>query len=391
VVAVVLGILVRWAATGIRPAGGGRALLLTGAYVLVAASTLFVAEDPDGARFALESLVKDVTVAVLIGLLLHRGTSLRRVVWVLIAGGAVMGALSMIQIATASYDSVFFGFAQASVENIVGTTDDIRISGPIGDANFYAQILVMLLPLALDRMWRDPLRLGRIAGAITSALLTATIVMTFSRGGALGLVVVGALMLATHPPKATTLLALVVVVAAAVPLIPDSYMARLGTVTQVGSVEGDTDVSIRYRTAELTAGLGMITDHPLTGVGYANYPDAYPEYSRRLGIDFRNTERKPHNLAVEVAAETGIPGLAAFGIMLFGAGGALLGSRRRLLEAGRTDTAALALAIGVGLVGHLVTSLFLHLDFARLFWTFVGLALAMPNVADHETAQEPAR
>ena len=55
-----------------------------------------------------------------------------------------------------------------------------------------------------------------------------------------------------------------------------------------------------------------------------------------------------------------------------------------LRAGGRDDAAALALAVGIGLVGHLVTSLFLHLDFARLFWVFVGLALALPNVADRE-------
>ena len=89
-----------------------------------------------------------------------------------------------------------------------------------------------------------------------------------------------------------------------------------------------------------------------------------------------------------MASETGIPGLAAFGLLMLGAFSAVIGARRRLLAAGRTGEAAVAHAVGVALVGHLVTSLFLHLDFARFFWVFVGLALALPNVADHETADE---
>ena len=39
----------------------------------------------------------------------------------------------------------------------------------------------------------------------------------------------------------------------------------------------------------------------------------------------------------------------------------------------------------------LITSLFLHMDFARLFWLITGVALALPGIASRETAARPER
>lgn len=386
-VAIGVGITARWVVSGERPAGGGRALLVIGAYVLVAAGSLLVAIDRDAGMLEFESLVKDGSLAVLIGVLLHRGRSLRRMVWVFIGGAALLGTLSVIQVATGSYDSAFLGFAQSSVENIVGSTDDVRISGPIGDANFYAQLLVMVLPLALDRMWRERRLWLRLAAGYAAAVIAVATVMTFSRGGALGLAVVCGLMLITNPPKPATMATIVIGAVALFPVLPDTYIDRLATLGQIGSVDASTDISIRYRTAEVGAGIGMALDNPVLGVGYGNYAANYQEYSRSLGIDLSATAREPHNLFLEVASETGIAGVAAFGVLLTAAFGAVVRSRRALRAAGRTDEAAIAYAVGVALVGHLVTSVFLHLDFARLFWVFLGVALALPNVAAAEAAE----
>ena len=80
--------------------------------------------------------------------------------------------------------TTFAGFGLSSVENIVGTFDDIRISGPVGDPNFYGQLLVAILPLALDRMWGERTMRLRLLGAGSAAVIAAATVLTFSRGAA---------------------------------------------------------------------------------------------------------------------------------------------------------------------------------------------------------------
>jgi hypothetical protein len=60
--------------------------------------------------------------------------------------GAALATLSILQFLTESFNTTFGGFAQSAVQNICAQTDDVRISGPISDPNFYAQLLVMLVP-----------------------------------------------------------------------------------------------------------------------------------------------------------------------------------------------------------------------------------------------------
>jgi O-antigen ligase len=182
-----------------------------------------------------------------------------------------------------------------------------------------------------------------------------------------------------------------VAIVLALPLLPPGYVDRLTTLGQIGTVDATTDVSIRARTAETTAGIEMFLDHPVTGVGIGNYKDHYPEYARDQGIDARRKAREPHNLYLEIAAETGLPGIAAFVFLIGGTFAAVVAGRRRFAAAGLQDEAGASYAVGVALVGYLITSLFLHMDFARLFWLITGVALALPGIASREAAARPER
>ncbi|MCU0281810.1 MAG: O-antigen ligase family protein [Acidimicrobiia bacterium] len=386
---VALGIAVRWATRGERPVGGGRAAVFVGLYAAVALASLLAASDFAAGRFEAENLLKDGALAVVAGLLLRRTAMLRRVVWVMVTCGALLAAITAFQFLTGSFGTSFLGFGQTAVQNIVGGVDDVRISGPIGDPNFYAQLLVMLTPLALDRAFAEARRSRRLAAWGAAALMAASIVFTFSRGGILALGVVVLLMLLRRPARWRALAALVLAAALAVPFLPPGYMDRLTALGQVGTVESNTDVSIRGRTAEAGAGWAMFMDHPLTGVGVGNYSGYYQEYARSLGIEVKRVDREPHSLFLEVAAETGLPGLAAFGAMLGGAFWALGTARRRWRAAARAAEADLAYALGAALVGWLATSVFLHLDFARPFWLLLGLAFALPHLAEGDAGPAP--
>ncbi|MBM3695456.1 MAG: hypothetical protein FJW79_05940 [Actinobacteria bacterium] len=385
---VAFGIAYRWTARGERPAGGGRAAAFVGGYAAVALASLLVAADFAAGRTQAVSLLKDAVLAILAGLLLRQTAALRRVVWVLVGSGALLATISGFQFLTGSFDTGFLGFGQSAVQNIVGGADDVRISGPIGDPNFYAQLLVMLTPLALDRALAEPRRSLRLAAWCAAAAIGAAVIFTFSRGGILALGVVAVLMLLRRPARWGTLLALALVAALAVPFLPSGYIDRLTTLGQVGTVQSTTDVSIRGRTAELGAAWAMFVERPLTGVGLGNFAAHYQEYARGLGIEVRRVDREAHNLYLEVAAETGVFGLAAFGVMVGGAFRAVRLARRRWRAGGREADAGLAYAVGVALTGWLATSVFLHLDFARPWWLLLGIAFALPRLA---ASDAPAR
>jgi O-antigen ligase len=381
---VLLAVVVRMRATGEKPAGGLLALVLFGAFVLVAVGSLAAASDVSEGSHQVALMAKDGVVAVLAGMLLRRSSALRSVVWVLVAGGGFLASLSIVQFVTGSFDMTFGGFAQSAVQNIYAQTDNVRISGPIGDPNFYAQLLVMIVPLAYDRMHDEVSRRLKLIAGYCAAACALGVILTFSRGAALALGVVAIALLLRHPPRVRTVVAAGIVCLLAVPFLPPGYLERLGALGQVGTIETGVDPSIRGRTSELKAAWDMFTDHPVVGVGYGNYLVLYPAYARDAGIDVRSTERNAHNLYLATAAETGIAGLVALGAVFVGAFAALAAGRRRFREMSDLRADGIGYAIGVSLIGYLITSVFLHMAFARFAWLMIGLALAFPSTAAAE-------
>jgi O-antigen ligase len=381
---ILFSVAIRSLHSGTRPAGGGRAAIAIATLAAVAtASLLFAADVPAGIR-ELGFLVKDGAVAILVGLLLTRSSQLRTLTWVLIGGGLFLSALTTVQYLTNQFGTTFGGFAQSAVQEIVGGTDDIRISGPIGDPNFYAQWLIMLVPLAIDRYRDETNSVLRAVAALTTVTCTASIVFTFSRGALVALVVVIGLMALRHPPRPSTIIAVLTAGILIFPLLPSGYVDRMAALADLGGVDIGTDVSLRNRQAEGATAIRMFLDKPLLGIGYGNYLSSYTSYSRDLGIDLTRKPREAHNLYLETAAEMGVPGILAL-MGVFGAAFVALSTgRRRFREMGDLRTDSLGHAIGVALVGYLLTSIFLHMAFARLMWLLVGMALAFPSTARSE-------
>lgn len=387
---IAVGISVRRVRGGERSEGGVPAALAVVALVVVAAISLLAAGDAPDPVSTLRGIAEDGVVAVLAGLLLAGTDSLRSLVWALIVAGGGVAALTVVQSAVGAFDTSFGGLAQWAVQNIVGATDDIRISGPVGDPNYYAQWMVMLVPLAVDRAVGEPRAGARVAAAACAVAMTLAVVLTFSRGGALGLLVVAVALLARSPHPGRIVVRLTALALLTLPLMPSGYLNRLGALGDVGAVEAGVDPSVRARTAEMTAAVRMFASDPLTGVGFGSFSDRYAGSVRDLGIDLRATAREAHNLYLQIAAETGILGLLAFAAVAAATGRAIHRGRRRFRAITDPTGDGIGFALAAGLAGYLVTSMFLHLDFARLPWLLVGIALALPGVAAAEDRRRDA-
>lgn len=381
---IALALTIHSLSTGRRPAGGWRAAAAAGSMIGVALASLLFSGNPAEGIKELEMLAKDGAVAVLAGMLLFRAHQLRTVSRILVGGGLALSALSVFQFATGTFDSVYGGFAQSAVQNIAGSTDDVRISGPIGDPNFYAQWMVMLVPLAIDRFYDETRAALRYLAAAAGILGSVAVILTFSRGGLIALVVVLGLMALRNPPRLRVVVALAAVGVLALPTLPDTYLDRVGALADIGSVNTGTDPSLRGREAELSAAWEMFSSRPLTGVGYGNYIDRYNQYARDLGIDLTRKPREAHNLYMETAAETGIPGLLVLGAVITAAFAALHRGRRHFRAMADHRADGIGYALGISLIGYLVSSLFLHMAFARFFWLLLGLAFAFPSAAAAE-------
>jgi O-antigen ligase len=144
----------------------------------------------------------------------------------------------------------------------------------------------------------------------------------------------------------------------------------------------ETDSSVEERMVLMGTAWEMLAANPLLGVGAGNYTARFGEYAERFGSVARDYEdpdavRYAHNLYLEVGAETGSVGLVLFLGSLLLAFWSLERGRARLLAVGEGRTGALARALQISLGGYMISSLFLHGDFERYLWLFLGLAAAL--------------
>lgn len=374
----------RWWFGGERVHDWEETAVLFGVYALVGFSSLLYAADPGRTQVALYALAKNGVLLFVVFLAVRHRRALRHTVWALIAAGIFMGTLTVYQQLTGTLENPYWGFAQTEVKNIVGSVFDYRVAGPVGSTNYYAMILVMLVPVALDRAWHERRRGLRLAALWALGVCVLSVVFTFSRGGFVALVVVLLLMLARElfSPRRLLIGGLLLVVVWQ--FLPANYTGRLATTLDLlpgGDGDARSEVSFRGRTSEVLVAWQIFVDHPLLGAGLNNYKTFYQAYAQPLGWDNRREERSAHNLFLETAAETGLLGLAAFGALLVAAWRGAGRARRQFMRRGRYDEAEMSRALAVGLVGFLVASLFLHGSYLRYFWLWLGVLLALPHVA----------
>ncbi len=379
----IAAILIKWIRNREIQKGWERAALLVLAYGLVVFTSLLYVVDYTTAATAVSDFAKNGVITVLLVILIQQRSTFRGALWFIVVAGIFTGSISVFQYLTKTFTNSYWGFGQAQILNIVTGTDDYRISGPIGDPNFYAQILVVIVPLAFHFMISEKRLLLRALAAWSLAVCSLSIIFTFSRGGAIALAVVLAGLILYRRPRPLEVILIAALIIGIFAFLPDQYSARLDTIPRI--VTGQTDVreevSLRGRLSELLVAWQMFVEHPIIGVGVGNYPAYYQSYSRQIGLDPRTENREPHNLFLEVAAETGIIGLAVFLLILYysfrGIRQAWLAFRRTGLK----DYASLVAVFGIGMLGYLTAALFIHGAYPRYFWLLVGLALALPQVA----------
>ncbi len=382
-----LALILRWILYKRPPSGWMQSTVLVFAYGFVGLGSLLYAADYGRTFAAVVDYAKDATIAVMVTMLLQRGTSLRRVIWALLATGIFMGSLTVYQQLTGNFDNNFGGFAMASEQAIVGDISGMRVGGPIGDPNFYAEILVVLVPLALERLWSERNLYLRLFAAWAAAVCILSILFSFSRGGFVALVAVLLLTLVRHPPRPFILLLTVAIAIPLLQFVPPLYVDRIATLPEaIPFLGGDVrkEVSLSGRTSEMLVAWDMFIDHPIFGVGLDNYEFYYDDYAGRIGLDPSIGVRAPHDLYLEIAAQTGLVGLLTFGILLWVMFQGLQRANQIFASLHEKDYQGMVNSFTVGMFGYLVASLFLHGAYPRFFWLLFGIALALPQIAQYE-------
>lgn len=387
IVLLVVAIFTRWAIFQERPRGWQRPLLLIGAYGLVGFASLLYAQDTERVVLSLSDFWKDAVIAIIVVILLQRGSSFRHVIWTLLLAGIFIGSLSVFQYLTKTFTNDYGGFAQAKVLEIVSGMEGYRIAGPVSDPNVFAQIMLFLVPLALERMINERRWFLRIFAGWALIVSTLSVIFTFSRGGFLAMAVAGALIFIFYPPRPKHIPVFLGIMIGMMLIIPPSYYERIFTLKQAIQAPAvgyrTEDIAIRGRASENLTAWEVFRDYPYFGVGLSNYSSHYPEYSKKLGFAPSASEREAHNLYLEVAAETGVVGLAVFSVLIWVAITTVLSVRKKFKQAMMNDYVGLTTAFFIAMIGFLTAHIFIHNAYPRYFYTIIGIALSLRLVAEN--------
>jgi putative inorganic carbon (hco3(-)) transporter len=366
---------------------------IAGLLVVQILSTLTALDPTDAAASLGTFFVEGIGLYLLITNTVRSPELLRAVIWVLLVVGAGLGALSFFQEITQTYGTSYFGFAQTEAAATgVTETGIARLAGPIGEKNRYAQIMLMLIPLAVLQFTGERHRWLRVAALGCALLAAIATALTFSRGAALAAGVILVAMVALRYVRVSHLVAAAALIAVVLIAVP-AYGTRLASLADLGALLSDepasaqTDNSLLSRATENLTALRVFADHPVLGVGPGQFPAYYRDYADEIGVSVRAADREAHNLYLGLAAETGILGLTMFLAAVAATLVQLARARARAL-ASRPDLAAMAAGFMLALVGYLASGLFLHLSYARYFWLILALGGAAAAVILQATADD---
>lgn len=374
-------------------------LLLLVVYILGAAFSIDISI---ASRKLIDYVFEGVLLFFFLTNVIRTPLMLKRVIWVLLISGALIGSLSLYQQVTGTFDNPYGGFAQTSgssfgtgEETLQGAVEQERLMGSVGEQNRYAQNMLMLVPLGLFQLWLYRSMWVRIAAVILTGFIIIGGALAFSRGAAVGFVMMILIFVLLRYIKFYQFVLLVVGGALVLAAFPQ-YTVRLQSLTVLsdaassdgGGVElASADGAIRGRATDILAALMIFKDHPLVGVGPDMVRYYTQDYSRDIGFRFLTKNPQAHSLFPGVAAESGILGLICFLLILFIPLRDLVRARKQWLVS-HPDRSYLATAFFQVLISYVVTGLFLHLSYQRYFYLMIALAVVASNFIGEATPAE---
>ena len=211
-------------------------------------------------------------------------------------GGRAHSVMSIIL--TIGAASAFVGILQYAVLNFDGLGR--RPQGTLSHWMTYSGTLMLVICSATARLLYGSS--GRLWAAFIMPALLVALSLTLTRGAWVGVAVGVALLFLGKDFRLLALIPLVVV--GALLLAPPAMLER------IESIFDRNDLTSRDRIAMLQAGVKMVRDYPLMGVGPDQIERVYPEY--RVPDAVKPTNPHLHNVPMQIAAERGLLALGAW-------------------------------------------------------------------------------
>lgn len=369
------------------PTSGIMAIAVAMLFYSCAGLSMFHSNYPQQVSEGLGWLRKDHLLMIGLVLLIRNQGDLRIAAIALVSSAALLSIIGLYSTTTGDVYNQVGGLSRWVFQIDGNGINDERIGGPVGDPNFFAQILIFSIPLAVYLYNAASNRLATLYFCLCTLVIVACLIATQSRGGLLALLGVSAVYLYFGGHRlsgkniAFGLIFIPAIVLATAPYSESSTRIVHGVQSVASLIAGRPieDEAIQGRVDEMIIATAMVRDEPLFGVGYNTYSRHYQKYSLRLGIGVRGQDRAAHSLFIESVAENGLIGLGVF-VGLITSVLYACHKRRLSLRQNNPLLANLLLALFLGYVGYLFAAILLHDAFQRYFWLLTGILIAAANV-----------
>ena len=328
----------------------------------LAAMTVPFAIWPGGSLGVLSEYLKTAAVFLLLSHVITTQHRLRRAAWLLTLMAMGLGLFALYNFATGAFID-----QGVNRDRLIGNEAALT-----KNPNDLALMVNLLLPLTVGLFLSSNWSWQRGFLFFAICMEAGTVILTYSRGGALTLAVIVLLYMWKLRRRAERSLLYAVLLAGflALPLLPSSYFERMSTITSMSDKTG----SAQERFADYIIAAKTILADPVVGAGMGMNILAMREA--------RGEWRQVHNVYLEHAIDLGLPGLAIFLALLM----CCIQSVARIQRRGVSpELSSLAEGIQIGLIAYSVAAMFHPVSYHYYFYYIAGLALAAKTIADTQT------
>jgi len=239
------------------------------------------------------------------------------ILFVLLAGLCLENGIALLQQVTGSSLNLrILGGHEAEAIQTIGGDRVFRMGGTLGNSNSLAWYLDFLLPLTVSLLFLKHPRWIRTAAFSCFFPGIVVLVLTFSRGGWIGFLVGGLIVLIMRLRRASLrhrfYLGIFVILLLAMTL---TLLAGFDNPVKE-RFTADDNQSAYVRLPLMRVAWNMIKSNPITGVGLNNYTLVHHLYDQTSEQVSSHFPYPVHNLFLQLGAEIGIIGLGFFFLFL---------------------------------------------------------------------------
>ncbi|MCK5146606.1 O-antigen ligase family protein [bacterium] len=314
--------------------------------LLILSSTLY-AKDQGGSLAKILEFGKYLLLYFLIIHLVKSEKQIRLLFWLIVVSGLCMFTFGL-------YYSFVAGEAASGM----------RLISLVQDPNSFAIKLLPAVGFSYALFKIEEKNVLKLLALLSLMLLSLCIVVTFSRGGLMGLItILGLISWVEFRNKKGILFGITIFVILVITIPPELIFLRIQ-----GLSTTKLDSSILQRLRLLKGGLHIFLEHPLIGVGAGNFMAYSRQYAGTL------FPMVAHNSFLEVAAELGIIGLTVFISLI-----STTIKRLRKTFSNHTSYTITQYVRGVlfSLFGFLTHSLFLSEEYNIILFLLIALAVIL--------------